>query len=102
MNIKGVSVNAEAIGAGLYGMIADKGEEAIVAFGMLPKWAMDMAETAVRQKIISIAAEQVGCSPRDVLPFIGETELSAIVNPIMKEIACAILKAAADKGKLLV
>ena len=53
MKLNGLNVDARAIGAGLYQIICDKGEESIVAFGMIPKWIMDLAEKLIREKIFT-------------------------------------------------
>ena len=102
MNINGLKVDAAKIGHGLYAIIEEKGEEAIVAFGMVPKWAIDMAERAVRDKVVAIAAEQIGCTVDEFKPFIDEDKVKQTVQPILHEITLGIYDAASKAGKLLV
>lgn len=49
MNINGLTVDTQAIADGLYEIICEREEEAIVAFGMIPKWIMDLTEKLVRE-----------------------------------------------------
>ena len=102
MNINGLKVDAEKIGAGIYGLICEQGEEAIVAFGMIPLWAIEAAENGIREKIISIAAEQKQIPIEDFRPHVDETLLRETVQPIVHEIALAIYGAASKAGKLVV
>jgi len=70
MKSGGLIVDADKIGAGLYSMLCDKGEEAIVAFGMIPAWVINCFEKQLREKIISEAAKQSDCLPSDLAPRI--------------------------------
>lgn len=102
MKVNGLTVDAARIGQGLYEIICEKGDEAIVAFGMIPKWAIDMAETAVREKVITLAATQAGCTAEDFKPYIDEQLLKDTVNPIMRQIGTEIYNAAAKAGRMMV
>ncbi len=101
MKINGLNVDTETIGAGVYQIICDRGEEAIVAFGMIPKWAIDITEREVREKIIAEAAKQHQCSVEDFQPHVSEQMLRDTVNPIMREIGSAIYSAASKAGKMI-
>lgn len=107
MKVNGLTVDAAKIGQGLYEIICEKGEEAIVAFGMIPKWAMDLAEVAVREKIIAITCAQLGeplfpVTPEQLKPYIDEQLLKDTVNPIMHQIGIEIYNAAAKAGRMVV
>ena len=102
MKVNGVVVDAAAIGQGLYKIICDKGEEAIVAFGMIPKWAMDMAEAEARSKIIALAASQCQVTVEEFMPYLDKEKLDATVRPIMRQIGTEIYNAAAKAGRMVV
>lgn len=102
MKVNGLKVDAQAIANGLYGIIQDKGEEAIVAFGMIPKWVIDMTEKMLREKIISEAAKQACCSPEELKPIVDQSIVDGMVREIMHEITLGIYQAAKDHNALLV
>jgi hypothetical protein len=105
MNIHGLRIDAQAIGNGIYAMICDHGEEAIVAFGMIPKWAMDTLEKELRDKITHEALKQVGITDVESLGpdfKIDDAKLDAIIRPIVHEISIAIYRAAKNAGKMIV
>lgn len=109
MKINGLNVDTAKIGAGLCEIICEKGEDHIVAFGMIPKWVMDLAESAVREKIIAVACEQLSAptplfpvTPEDLKPYLDERLITDTVRPIMREIATQIYNAASQAGKMVV
>lgn len=87
MKAYGLNVESQKIADGLYEIICDKGEEAIVAFGMIPKWIIDMAERMVVEKIA---------------PMVPAEHRDAARRQIIKEISSGIYTAAANRGKMLV
>ncbi len=102
MNIPGLKLNADAIGQGIYRMICEAGQDQIVAFGMLPKTFMDIAESGVREKLVALAAEQRDLTVAEATPFIDQAKLERLVAEIMREIGCAIYKAATNAGRMVV
>ena len=102
MNISGLKVDVEPIAEGLYGIICDRGEESLVAFGMLPKWIMDMTERLVREKILNIWAGQLGCTVKEAMPFCNEVKLKEKVQAVMDQVATGIYGAAKSKGMMVV
>jgi hypothetical protein len=104
MKTQGFNVNTAAIAQGIYQMICDREEEAIVAFGMIPKWAIDSLETELRRKIVEIAANQTcpGATAEDLAPYVSEEKIQAIMRPIVHEITCGIYAAAKHAGKMMV
>lgn len=50
MKINGLTVDTQAITDGLYAIICEHEEEAIVAFGMIPQWIMDLTEKLAEKK----------------------------------------------------
>lgn len=102
MKINGLNVNTQAIADGLYDIICEKGEDGIVAFGMIPRWILDLTEKLVREKVIAESARQLGVTVEELKPFVDEELLTETVNPIMHEICLGIYGAAARAGKLLV
>jgi hypothetical protein len=102
MKTNGLSVDTQAIADGLYDLICEREEEAIVAFGMIPKWILDLTETSIREKIISEAARQLGITAEELKPFVDDQLLTQTVNPILHEISVGIYAAAKRAGKLLV
>lgn len=102
MKIGGLDINTQAIGRGIYDMICDKGEEAIVAFGMIPKWASDVCEKELRAKIYREAAKQVGCTEQEMALLADEDMVARLVKPIMHQICVDIYGAASEAGKMIV
>lgn len=101
VKINNLNVDADAIGRGLYGIICDKGESALVSFGMIPKWIMDIAEKMVREKIVSEAAKQVCCSPEELAPIVDKAIVDDMTNKIMRQIGTSIYKAASEQGQMI-
>lgn len=102
MNTNGLNINTAAIADGIYQIICEKGEEALVAFGMLPAPLMEMVERQMREKIIELSAKQHGLSTEDAKKFLSEEKLRATVNPIVREISCGVYAAASRAGKMCV
>lgn len=95
-------MDTQKIGEGIYQIICDKGEEALVAFGMLPMWVMELCEKQLRQKVIEEAAKQAGCTVMEMALLVDEKLITATVNPIMREVGIAIYGAASRAGKMVV
>lgn len=92
--IRGLKVDAQKIANGIYQMICERGEEALVAFGMLPKPMMDLAERSLNEKITALAkAQNIQVDPK---------RLKLTVDPILKEICHGIYAAASAAGKMVV
>ncbi len=102
MRINGLKVDAQAIGNGFYEIICEQGEEAIVAFGMIPYWIIQMAEKMIREKVIALAAAQLKVSVEDFKPYVDEKLVKETVQPIIHEITLSIFTAAKNKGMLVV
>ena len=102
MKINNLNVDTQALANGLYKIICAKGEESIVAFGMIPKWIMDLAEKLIREKIISEAARQVLCTPEQIAPVVDNAVVDNMTRQIIHEICLGIYKAASDADKMLV
>ena len=102
MKINGLSVDTQTIADGLYAIICERGEEAVVAFGMIPKWIMDLTEKLVREKVLSETARRLNLTVAELQPHLDDKLLSETVNPILHEITIGIYAAAAKAGKLLV
>jgi len=102
MKINGLVVDTQAIADGLYDIICEREEEAIVAFGMIPKWIMDLAEKLIREKIVAENAKRLNLTVEELRPYVDEKLRTETVNPILHEISLGIYTAAARAGKLLV
>jgi hypothetical protein len=104
MKTQGLNVNTEAISEGIYRLICEREEEAIVAFGMIPKWAIDSLETELRRKIVEIAANQTcpGATAEDLAPYVSEEKIKAIMRLIVHEVTCEIYAVAKRAGKMIV
>ncbi len=102
MKLNNLVVDTDAIGTGLYSIICEKGEEAIVAFGMIPKWVIDLFEKQLRDKILSEAAKQVQCTPEEIAPIVDKTIVQDMVNKITRQVSIAIYAEAKRQGKMIV
>ncbi len=102
--IAGLNVDAEKIGAGLYKIICDKGEEAIVAFGMIPSWAVDSMRPMLREKVISEAGKTYGCSAHELelMGVVDEAKIAKIVQRIEHEVVLGIYAAAKSANAMVV
>ena len=99
----GMKVDAEKIGAGLYSILCDKGEDHIVAFGMIPSWIMDALHKMLREKVMSEAAIQVGCTEQELtlMGVIDNKKVDSIVRDIEHKVCVAIYAAASKAGKMV-
>lgn len=102
LKVNGLAVDTQAIADGLYDIICAKGEEAIVAFGMIPAWLIETLELMLREKAIAIAAAQVGVTVQEFGPFIDETKLKETIRPIVHEVTVGIYRAASSAGRMCV
>jgi len=106
MHINGLNVDTKAIGKGIYEIICEAGEGAIVAFGMIPKWSIDMLQKQLREKIISEAIKQLRIEDEAEADFfrahIDEEKMAATIRPIEQEICVEIYQAAAKAGRMIV
>lgn len=102
LHVNGLAIDAQAIGIGLYDIICETGQEAIVAFGMIPKEIMDLAERLIREKVVAIWAKQLDCTVDEASPYIDEAKLKATVRPIVHAVSLGIYTAASNAGKMIV
>ena len=102
MTINGINANTQAIGEGLYRIICETGQEALVAFGMIPADLIETTTQMLREKVISEAAKQAQCTVEELRSFVDSEKVEEIVRPIMKEICSAIYAAASHAGKMIV
>ena len=109
MNINGLKVNTDAIGEGIYRIICQQGQEAIVAFGMIPVEFIEVLEKQLREKIIALAAKQHEATPPDFESVLNQHHLKVdeklikeTMAPIVHEVSIAIFRAASNAGKMMV
>lgn len=104
MKISGLNVDVEKIGAGMLRIIEDKGDGAIVAFGMIPVWAADALNRMLRDKIIAESATQLGVTSRelDLMGLVDNAKVAEIAREIERAVISAIYKAANQQGKMIV
>lgn len=93
MNINGLKVDAEAIGKGMYKIICDKGDEAVVAFGMIPVWAINSLKPMLKEKV---KAESIKLG-KDL----DENEIGQVAAAIEHEVVLGIYAAASAAGKMV-
>lgn len=99
--INGLKVDADAIGKGVYAMICERGDESVVAFGMIPKWAIDLMRPALRDKIVAEGAKRIGCTVAEVQPFLDEDLIAKTVSEIEHEVVLGIYAAASKAGRMV-
>ena len=102
MMVGGIVADTQAIANGLYDIIVKTGQEAVVAFGMLPAELMNKTEEMLREKVISEAAKQRGCRVEEITPYVDKAAVDKIVRPIMHAISSDIYAAAKRAGKMIV
>lgn len=102
LTVNGLTVDASAIGAGLYDLIVEADEAHIVAFGMIPKWVVDIFERQLRIKIIDLFAAQTQIPADLVAEHIDEVLMKNTVQPITHAVCVAIYAAAAKAGAMRV
>jgi hypothetical protein len=73
-----------------------------VAFGMIPKWIVDLLEKMVREKIISESAKQVGVSADQLAPHVDQAKINRMVSEISHAVCTDIYAVASQRGKMLV
>lgn len=97
-----MKVNGIAIGRGVYDILP-KNDKAAVAFGMAPKWMMDLLEKQIRDRMAAIYCAKYEIEPDDeLIDKIGKTVKQEPINQALKEIHIGLLQAAKERGKLLV
>lgn len=102
MKTNGLSINAQAIGDGIYKMICERDEAGIVAFGMIPLWSMECLRKLLREKVVTEAAKSISCTPKELAPYVSQEKLNATVSQIEREVATAIYRAASNADAMLV
>ncbi len=102
MKVNGLEVNTQAIAEGMYRIICEKGEEAIVAFGMIPLWIVEMTEKQLLEKIISEKCRETGWTPEELAPYLSKEMVDDMVSQIMRHICTGIYTAAGNANKMLV
>lgn len=102
LNRSGIKVDAAKIGAGLYDLVCQKGDDAIVAFGMIPKWIVDILDRQLEEKIIELFAAENQIEPALAKEIICPDSLKDMVRSISKECTLAMFDAASKAGKLRV
>lgn len=101
MKINGLNVDADAIGAGMYAMICKRGDEHVVAFGMIPKWSIDLLRPALRDKVVAEAAKRIGCTVEEVQPYLDEPAISETMREIEHGVVLGIYAAASKAGRMV-
>lgn len=102
MKINGLNVDSATIGRGMYDIICEQGQEALIAFGMIPKEIADMLEKLLREKVVKESARQLGITPEELKPHIDAKLLQQTVQTILRECCSEIYAAAKEKGKTIV
>jgi hypothetical protein len=104
MKTNGLNVDTKAIACGLYKIICERDQAAIVAFGMLPADIMESTDKMLCEKIIAIAAKQNGISPEvlELTGLVDQTKVKKIAQEIMHEISVEIYRCASKAGKMCV
>ena len=102
MKINGLTVDTPTIADGLYQIICEREEDALVAYGMLPKWIMDLTEKLFREKILAENARRLNLAVEELAPYVDGELLTEKVRPIVHAISIEIYTAAKRAGKMLV
>lgn len=101
MRINGLTIDADAIGKGVYALICERGDEHIVAFGMIPNDAIEALRKLLREKIIAEGAKRVGISVREAQLYLDEETISKTVHEIEHEVVLGIYSAASKAGRMV-
>lgn len=102
--IEGLNVDTQKIGEGLYKIICARGEEALVAFGMLPKDLINMLEAQTLDRVVKITADGLGVTDQEarLLELRQNDRVIETVREIVKDVCPQIYAAAARKRMMLV
>jgi hypothetical protein len=107
MQISGLNVDTKKIGRGMYEIICQMEQEAIVAFGMIPIEINDILEKMLREKMLDIAASQRKMSREEfdelvsVIGGLDERMIKRTIDEVIREIIVEIFRAASEAGKML-
>lgn len=105
-NIQGLNVDADAMAKGLYAIITERGEAALVAFGMLPHAVIELFEKQLGEKYEASAKEQAfklfGLEVDPVLEVADQAKKKAFVRDVSHAVCVKIYGVAADAGKMMV
>ena len=103
MKINGLKVDTRQIAAGLYDIICEHGESHIVAFGMIPKWIMDLLAVQLRNKINSIVEAQQQVTIEEISRYFNvKPEIEKIVQAIVRQVCTDIYGVAKKCGGMVV
>lgn len=102
LSINGLNVDVQPLAEGVYGIICEKGDEHIVAFGMIPLWAVELFERLLREKVIAEACKRLQVTPEEAQPYLDEKLIKTIVQKISQEVTTGIFAAAKSAGRLCV
>lgn len=105
-NIQGMTVDVQAMADGLYAIITDRDQAALVAFGMLPADLLDLFEKQLGEKYEATAKEQAktlfGCDIPENLEVADQAKKKAFVRDCLHEVSIGIYKAASNAGMMVV
>jgi len=101
MALKGM-VNSWAIGNGIYDSLSED-DQAVIAFGMTPKWLIDDVNKKIRRKLGEITAEKWECpGDEEAIEMFAASVKPNVMNEIEKEFVLGLFDAAKEAGKLIV
>lgn len=80
ISIHGLQIDEVRLAEGVYDIIVQKGEEGVVAFGMIPLWVHEMLERLLREKVLSIILNQCGLPPEYMQVPDPDTEVDRIMR----------------------
>src|SRR6266850_2359826 len=96
--INNLTVDVEPLAQGLYKLICEAGDEAVVAHGMIPHGMIELLRRLLREKILAIAAQQRSCTVEDLTthPFLhlDEKRIAETIQTIEHAVVVEIFAAA--------
>lgn len=102
LEAKGIKVDVEKLGQGIYDMIIETGNAAVLSYGMFPADIMESLERNVDEKIISLAAEKLCLSADEARPYLNKEKLKEYTKPIIHAVTVKVLEIASKEKLLLV
>ena len=102
MQLNGLRIDEVAIGRGLYEIICAQGDQAVVAFGMIPKWCIDSLRPMLREKIISEAAKRIGHEANEVREYVNEATIADMMREIERQVILSIYSEAKAQHAVIV
>ena len=95
-------VDGHAIGKGIYNSLSEN-DQAVIGFGMAPKWFMDVAMDKIKTRLAEILAEKWGyAGDTSAIKLLKDSIKKDVCTAIERELISGLFDGAKAAGKMVV